>query len=99
MCSGVARWNHTDKTVTYHWNADSQGDISDPNWIRWRLNINGALPDFPDEALVDLRRYVRINGQVLTGCLKTVPSWKISYHSQNPEHTFAPYGAKKMKID
>ena len=66
MCSGVARWNHTDQTITYHWNADSQGVISDPNWIRWRLNINGALPDFPDEALVDLRRYVRINGQVLT---------------------------------
>ena len=73
MYLGVARWNHEDQTVTYHWNADSQGDVSAENWLRFKLNVDEATPDFPDEAPVDLRRYIRINGQVLTGCLKNCP--------------------------
>ena len=73
MYLGVARWSHEDKTIKYKWNADSQGDISASNWIRWKLNIDGALPDFPDDALVDLRKYIRINGQVLYRVSKNCP--------------------------
>ena len=70
MYLGVARWSHEDKTIKYKWNADSQGDISDSSWLRWKLNLDEATPEFPDDAPNDERKYIKINGQVHTGCLK-----------------------------